>query len=97
VRSAVSEPNIERDRSCHDNHHPHRSAPNQASRARLVTSLNLQRNALVKLCGCPRCGDSDARTELQDRIHKNLTALDELNDLICERATSSAQAATAPH
>jgi hypothetical protein len=54
-------------------------------RAQLVTVLNSQRNALAQICGCDRCGGSAARTQLLGLIHKNMTTLDGMNDLISQR------------
>ena len=54
-------------------------------RSRLADNITRQRTELAKLCGCERCGNSAMRVEMQDRIHKNLKRLADINDQITDR------------
>jgi hypothetical protein len=55
------------------------------TRHQLVRTIGAQRHALVRLCGCPACGDSQVRADLQDKIRDEMRELDSLNDAICRR------------
>jgi hypothetical protein len=54
-------------------------------RARLQNTIAMQRAALKVMCGCDRCGDGAARSELAGLIHRNLLELDDLTDAITDQ------------
>ena len=59
-------------------------------RAVLMRVIASQRAAFKALCGCPRCGDQDAREQLAGFIHKNAQEIDMLENLITDRPTLGA-------
>jgi hypothetical protein len=53
-------------------------------RARLQNTIVRQRAALALICGCPQCGDLDARVQMMGSIRNNLLELDDLTDAITD-------------
>jgi hypothetical protein len=59
-------------------------------RAVLMRVIAMQRVTFKTLCGCPRCGDSEARKQLAGLIHKNAQEIDAIEDLITDHPTLGA-------
>jgi len=53
-------------------------------RACLMVTITQQRAAFKAMCGCPRCGDAEAREQLAGQIHKNRLELDDITDAITD-------------